>query len=114
MLAIIALTILAFQPRPLALDNLGLDRARTLDGKRVLVSFLVGKPPYSWRGSTLVGTDDKPDGVERTAILVGRRLDVEDKRILVAGRLRVIEHPARQIGQELVLPWTEIRVEEGN
>jgi len=44
---------------------------------------------------------------------VGKRLDVEGKWIVVAGTLRVIEHPARQMGRELVLPWVEIRAEEG-
>jgi hypothetical protein len=37
------------------LDNLGIDRARTLDGQRVLVSLRVGKPPYTWNGVTVVG-----------------------------------------------------------
>ena len=54
MLATIALNLLSLQPQPLALDHLGLDRTRTLDG-------------------------------------------------MVAGTLRVIEHPGRRIGQELLL-----------
>ena len=110
-----ALVLFAFIPvsQPITFDNLGIDRARMIDGQRVLVSLLVGKPPYTFKGSTVVGADDKPDGIERTAILVGKRLDVEGKRIVVAGRLRVIEHPARLVGRELVLPWVEIRVEEG-
>jgi hypothetical protein len=44
-LSTIAAVLLAFHPQPLALDNLGLDRTRTLDGQRVFVSILVGKPP---------------------------------------------------------------------
>jgi hypothetical protein len=43
---------------------------------------------------------------------VGGRFDVEGKRIVAAGTLRVIDHPARLVGLELVLPWVEIRVEE--
>jgi hypothetical protein len=59
----------------------------------------------------VVGIDDKPDGADRTAVLIGKWLNVEGKRIVI-DRLRVIEHLARQIGQELVLQWTEVRVEE--
>jgi len=108
----VAIALLSYHPHPIPLDNLGIDHARTLDGKRVLVSLLAGKPPYAFKGSTIIGTDDSQDGVERTAVLVGRRLDAEGKRVVVAGTLRVIEHPARQVGRELVLPWVEIRVEE--
>jgi hypothetical protein len=61
----------------------------------------------------VVGTDGRPDEVERAAELIGKRFDVEGKRIVVAGALRVIEHPGRRIGQEVMLPWTEIRIEEG-
>ena len=43
-------------------------------------SPLVGKPLYTWNGSTMVGTDDRPDGVKGTAILIGKRLDVRGKR----------------------------------
>jgi hypothetical protein len=111
----LAVVLFAFIPvsQPITLDNLGIDRARMLDGQRALVSLLVGKPPSTWKGSTVVGAHDRLDGVERTAILVGRRLDVEGRRIVIVGTLRVIEHPARRIGQEVVLPWVEIRVEEG-
>jgi hypothetical protein len=75
---------------------------------------MIGKPPYMWKGSTIIGTDDTPDGVERTAILKGNRLDAvkEGRWVTVSGTLRVIDHPAPRIGQEVVLPWTEIRVEE--
>lgn len=62
--------------------------------------------------STVAGAEDKPDGVERTAVLVGKRLNVEGKRIVVDGTLRVVEHPARRVGQEVVLSWTGVRVEE--
>lgn len=112
MLTSIALTLLACHPQPISLDNISLERARTLDGKRVLVSLLVTKQPYIWNGATIAGADDRPDGVARVAVLPGTRPDVEGKRIVVAGTLRVVEHPARWIGQELVLPWVEIRVEE--
>jgi hypothetical protein len=97
----IALTLLAFHPQPLTLDNLGLDRGRILDGRRVLVSLLVGNPPYTWNGITAVDTDDRPDGVERTAVLVGKRFDVkEGKRIVVAGTLQVIQYPGRWVEEK--------------
>jgi hypothetical protein len=64
-------------------------------------------------GSTVIGTTKPPDGIERTAILKGKRLDVkEGRRVTVTGMLRVIDHPAWRIGLEVVVPWTEIRVEE--
>jgi hypothetical protein len=84
-------------PPPIPFDNLSLNRARILDGKHVLVSLLVAKPPYPWKGSTIVDVDDG-DGIERTAVLVGKRLDLEVKRIVVAGTLRAIEHPVRLVG----------------
>jgi hypothetical protein len=67
-------------------------------------------PPMAHPSSVLT---KEPDGVKRNAVLVGRRLDVEGRRIVVAGTLRVIQHPARVVGEELVLPWVEIRVEQG-
>jgi hypothetical protein len=78
-----------------------------------VASFLVGKPPYTLRGSTIIGTGDSLDRVERTAIL-GRRVDLnvrEGRRVTVVGVLKVVDHPARRIGGEIVLPWVEIRIE---
>jgi hypothetical protein len=86
MLTTIALTLLAFHPQPLVFDNLSLERSRTLNVKRVLVALLVTKPPYAFKGLTVVGSDDRADGMERTAVLAGRRLSVEGKRVAVAGR----------------------------
>jgi hypothetical protein len=87
--------------------------ARILDGRPVVASFVAGKPAYTWRGFTIVGPDDLGDGVERSAVLRGNRLDVrEGRRITVVGVLRVIDHPARRVGGELVLPWSEVRIEQ--
>jgi hypothetical protein len=109
-----ALLIVTTPVQPINLNDLGINRARTLDGQRVLVTFLVGKPLYTWKGATIIGTDDTSDGIERTAVLKGKRLDVkEGRRVTVTGTLRVIDHPARRIGKEVVLPWSEIRIEEG-
>jgi hypothetical protein len=60
---------------------------------------------------TIHDTDDTPDGIERTAVLKGKRLDLkEGRRVTVTGTLRVIDLPARRIGQVVVLPRSEIRV----
>jgi hypothetical protein len=78
----------------------------------VVVTLLVGKPPCTWHGSTIVGPDDQPDGIERTAVLRGKRLDVKGQRITVMGKLRVIDHPGRVVGTVIVPAWVEIRIEE--
>jgi hypothetical protein len=101
---------------PIRLDTLSIHLARHLHGQRITVSFLVGKPPYTLHGSTIIGTGDTPDGIERTAVLRGWRLGVvgEGRRVVVSGVLRVIDHPARQVGKEAIFPWSEIRVDAGN
>ncbi len=111
MLTVLLITAAPIQP--FDLETLSLHQARALDGQRVQVTFIIGKPPYRWEASTIIGTDDTPDAIERTAILKGRRLDVkEGRRITVTGTLKVIDHPARMVGREIIPPWTEIRLEE--
>jgi hypothetical protein len=44
--------------QPLDLETLDIARARSLDGKPVVVTFLVGKPPWTLRGATIIGPDD--------------------------------------------------------
>jgi hypothetical protein len=62
----------------------------------------------------LLGADDLPDGVERGAILKGKRYDIsEGQRITVSGKLFVIDHEACFVGKVFVSAWTEIRTEEG-
>jgi hypothetical protein len=108
-----ALLIIATPIQPIYLDDLRIRRARSVDGERILVSLLVGKPPYTWNGSTIIGTDDSADGVERTAILKGNRLDLkEGRRVTVNGVLRVLDHLAQEIGTLIVPHWTDVRVEE--
>lgn len=105
------LIILLFQP--IDLELISLRQARYLEGKPAIATFIVGKPPYTFKSSTIVGTEDTPDWIERTVVLNGKRLDVkEGRRLTVTGTLRVIDHTARRIGKEVVPPWTEIRVEE--
>jgi len=62
--------------------------------------------------ATIIGTDDALDGVERTAILKGNRLDAvkEGRRIQVNDVLRAIDHPARSVGGVIVPPWVELLV----
>jgi hypothetical protein len=110
MLATVRLVIVSVET--INLETLSIHRARHLGGQRIVVSFLVGKPPYTWKGSTIVGTIDMPDVVERTAVLKGWRLASvrEGKRVAVSGVLRFIDHPARVIGGTIVTPWQEIRV----
>jgi hypothetical protein len=52
-----ALLILTTPIQPLNLDDLSIRRARTLDGQRLFVTMLVGKPPYTWNGSTIIGME---------------------------------------------------------
>jgi hypothetical protein len=81
----------------------------------VTVTFLVAKPSYTWRGLTIVGAADRPDGAERGAHLAGWRYDLEEgKRLTVPGRLRVIDHAPAFVNGQLVPAWVEVRVEESN
>ncbi|WP_439631441.1 hypothetical protein [Gemmata sp.] len=112
MLAFVLL-VAALDVRPLDLGSMSIDRARTLDGQRVAVTFIVAKPVYTLNGFTIVGAADRDDGAERVAVLVGRRLDVkEGGRIVVAGRLRVIRHRGDGVAGVVVPAWDEIRVSE--
>jgi len=109
----ILFAVLALDYRPLDLGMMSLDRARTLDGKPVTVSFLVATPPYTLLGRTVLGAADRDDDVERGAVLLGRRFDVrEGERLVVRGTLRTIYHPPCFVGSVAVGSWWEIRVEE--
>jgi hypothetical protein len=99
---------------PLDLEAITLPQAKRLDGQIVTVTFLIGKPTHFYQREfiTTTGTDDTPDGIERTAIFRGHRfIPREGQRIEVTGTLRVIEHQARPVGKVVLPPWTEIRVE---
>ena len=105
--------VLAFFPAPVPLDSISVERARMWDGMLVMADFLVAKPSYTLLGATVVGAMDRGDGIERTAVLRGNRLDVDmGKRAAVVGYLVVIDHPATFVGGVLVPGWTEIRVEQ--
>jgi hypothetical protein len=111
MLAFVLIVIIPFHP--IDLDAIGPRYARHLDGKPVIASLIAGKPPWKFMGSTIIGTADTPDGSERIPIQIGKWPDVkEGRRVTVVGVLRVIEHPVRRIGREVVPPWVEIRVEQ--
>jgi hypothetical protein len=114
-LSVVTLVIVAATPRPIDVDAVSVERARTFKGRLVVASFIVGKPAYSLRGFTMVGAADRDDGAERGAVLVGKRLDVEEgKRLTVVGKLLVIDHAADRVNGIHVPGWVEIRVEEVN
>lgn len=107
------LLLLVFQAAPpIHLVTITAEQARRLDGKRVRVVVVVGKPAYSWRGSTILGVADRPDGIERSAYLQGERLDVEEgDEITIVGTLRLIQHPAHRVNGVFVQEWEEVRIE---
>jgi hypothetical protein len=109
---VFALLIVSADPRPIDLGALSLERARVLDGKPVTVSFLVAKPPYTLLGRTVVGAADRDDGLERTAVLLGKRLEAEGRRVTVRGRLRLLHHRPDTVNGTAVPAWWEVRVEE--
>src|SRR4051812_35885224 len=93
MLLPIVLVVCALELRPLDLGTMTIDRARTLDGKPVTVSFILAKPAITLLGRTMVGPADRGDDVEWGAVLLGKRYDVkEGERLVVRGVLRVIQH----------------------
>lgn len=80
---VLVLLVAVLDVRPLDLEALSLERARSLDGQRVAVAFIVAKPVYTMNGYTVVGAADRDDGAERVAVLLGRRLDVREGMRLV-------------------------------
>ncbi|HJZ56311.1 MAG TPA: hypothetical protein VKE74_15200 [Gemmataceae bacterium] len=118
MSAVLLAALLAAQPEPYRIDlvTITLDDARTLNGKRVRVSFTTGKPSYALNGVTVTGpTDQENDGedVSRGVILRGEQIIDLGARVEVVGQLRVIDHPARIVNGVPVPGWVEVRVEEG-
>jgi hypothetical protein len=72
----------------------------------------VDKPPLTWDGLTLIGTGDQDDGAERGAVLTGEHLDVRPGgRLVVTGRLLVIDHPPCMINGTAFPGYSEIRIE---
>jgi hypothetical protein len=72
----------------------------------------VDKPPLTWDGLTLIGTEDPDDDTERGAILTGEHLDIrQGQRLIVTGRLLVIDHPPWVINRTAFVGFTGIRVE---
>lgn len=113
MLIPILFAVIALDLRPLDLGGMSIERARTLDGKPVTVSFIVGKPEYTLLGRTRVGAADRDDEVERGAVLIGRRLDVKGgERLVVRGRLQTLYHDPSFVGGVTVSGWWEVRIQE--
>ena len=115
MLILFSVAALVATAPPIPLDRITLDQVRTLDGKPVVVTFIVGKPLDLCLGRTIVGAADHPDGSERGAHLARIRLDVDPgQRIGVFGVMRVLNHAPAFVGGQLVPGWVEIRVTERN
>jgi len=105
--------ILAALPRPFDLDSVAPERARRLSGQIVAATFLNAAPPYTLAGRTVIGPADREDRAVRTAVLRGRRLDLEERRRVGAvGVLRVLDHAPCFVGTVFVPGWVEVRVEE--
>jgi hypothetical protein len=97
------LLIAALTPQPVNLDAISIDRANLLHGQPVVASFIVGNPLYTLRDKTIIGTGDKPDGIERTAVLLGKRFEFkEGRRTTVVGTMRVIHHPTIAVNMVIV------------
>jgi hypothetical protein len=113
LLTLAAIAIAGEASRPVPLDLISLDRARSLHGRAVVATFIVTKPNHYSHGRTIVGAADHPDGTERLAVLGDMRVDVEQgRRVVVAGTLRVTDWPASFIDGRLVPGWVEVRVAE--
>lgn len=98
---------------PVDLDGITVDAAQRLDGKLVAASFIPSKPSYTLLGMTVLGAADRGDGIERTAVLAGNRLDLkEGERTVVVGTLLVFRHEATTVNGVFVPGWVEIRVEQ--
>jgi hypothetical protein len=104
---------LATLPQPIDLGGITPERARHLNGRIVSATFLNAAPAYTLAGRTVVGPVNREDGAERTAVLRGRRLDIEEgQRVDVVGVLRVIDHAPVVVNGIIVPAWAERRVEE--
>jgi hypothetical protein len=74
-----------------------------MDGRRVVASFRIAKPAGVLLGRTVVGAAERDDNAERTAVLMGKRLDLDvGRRVAVMGVLRVIDHKPDVVGGVLV------------
>jgi hypothetical protein len=91
--------------------------AERLDGKRVVTTFRIGAPPFTWGAGANLVTVTAPKyagSEERTVILKGDRLDDADlgKKLTVVGTIRVVRHPDSTINGKTFSGFTEIRIEE--
>jgi hypothetical protein len=117
MSAVLLAAMLSTQPAPVGIDlaRITVDDARTLNGKRVSATFTTGKPSYSLNGATVTGPADQENdagAVERTAVLRGEQIIDPGERMVVAGRLPVIDHGPAIVNGVPVAGWVEVRVEE--
>jgi hypothetical protein len=107
------LATFAILPQPIDLDGISLERARAMNGKLVRASFLNVAPAYTMLGRTVIGPANREDGAERTAVLRGNRLDVDEgERVNIVGTLKVIDHKPAVVNGVAVTAWVEVRVAE--
>src|SRR5262245_32276874 len=86
MSAFLLAAMLSTQPEPYRIDLLTItvDDARTLNGKRVRVSFTTGCPSYSIDGLTVTGPGEQPadgDEVSRGVVLRGETIIDPGERV---------------------------------
>jgi hypothetical protein len=113
MIMSVALWALLGVVRPVDLDAVVIERARSMGRRLVVASFVNGAPPWTLAGRTVIGPANRDDGAERIAILRGNRLDIDTGDLITfVGVIRVIDHPPAFVGAALVPAWTEVRVEE--
>src|SRR5262245_39405219 len=106
------LALLLLTP-PLAFESLEAIQADELRGERITVRLKIGVPGFWWGARTVIGAGERPDGIERTVILKGKRLDLEPgDSITVTGTLRIILHPRSIVNGVFIPAWTEFRLEE--
>ena len=90
---------------------LTVSEARQLDGAGVVMFFTIGAPTWAGEGVTLIGPGDMPDGSEWSAVLIGENFDFNPgDRVVVAGVLRVIRHPAGRVNGVDVPEWWQVTV----
>lgn len=73
------------------LDTLTFERARDLDGKLVIVTFIVDGSGITTNRTTYVVAAERPDKIHRLARLKGEYPDLKKKeRITTVGQLKVL------------------------
>lgn len=103
---------LPFLVLPIFFNDLEPIQADELKGKKITVRLQIGSPSFTWKGRTITGAGEQPDGISRTVTLKGRR-DLEPGDVItVTGFVRIILHPRSQVNGVIIPAWTELRLDE--